>query len=74
MTDVFDQAQARDEEMRQDALAAFARKARLVAPESAELCTICDEPIPEARRMALRGVQTCVLCQQELELALRGVR
>lgn len=74
MTDVFDQAQAREEEIRQDALAAWGRKMQPVASESAQLCTLCDEPIPEGRRTTLPGVQTCVPCQQELESALRGVR
>ncbi|KOC92828.1 DksA/TraR family C4-type zinc finger protein [Winslowiella iniecta] len=31
---------------------------------SAEFCRECDEPIPEARRIALPGVQYCVKCQQ----------
>lgn len=30
---------------------------------SAEFCAECDEPIPEARRRALPGVQLCVACQ-----------
>ncbi|WNN45773.1 MULTISPECIES: DksA/TraR family C4-type zinc finger protein [Winslowiella] len=32
---------------------------------SAEFCQECDEPIPEARRIALPGVQYCVTCQQQ---------
>jgi len=31
---------------------------------SAEFCEECGEPIPEARRLALPGVQYCVQCQQ----------
>ncbi len=34
---------------------------------SAEFCDECGEPIPEARRRALPGVQYCVKCQSELE-------
>ncbi|MBP2170524.1 phage/conjugal plasmid C-4 type zinc finger TraR family protein [Erwinia toletana] len=40
-----------------------ARK-QLHAGASAEFCHECDEPIPEARRLALPGVQYCVKCQQ----------
>lgn len=30
---------------------------------SAEFCAECDEPIPQARREAIPGVQLCVDCQ-----------
>ncbi|MCU5772960.1 DksA/TraR family C4-type zinc finger protein [Erwiniaceae bacterium BAC15a-03b] len=40
-----------------------ARK-QLHAGASAEFCLECGEPIPEARRIALPGVQYCVSCQQ----------
>ncbi|WP_146587952.1 DksA/TraR family C4-type zinc finger protein [Puniceibacterium confluentis] len=30
--------------------------------ESAELCVECEEPIPEARRVAVPGVKLCVDC------------
>lgn len=33
------------------------------ATESALFCAECDEPIPEARRQAIPGVQLCVDCQ-----------
>lgn len=33
------------------------------AMTSAEFCAECDEPIPEARRQAIPGVQLCVACQ-----------
>ena len=33
------------------------------AAASAEFCAECDEPIPEARRQAIPGVQLCVACQ-----------
>lgn len=32
---------------------------------SAEYCEQCGESIPEARRLALPGVQYCVQCQQK---------
>ena len=72
MTDPFDRATEREEELRADALAAQARRAGLAgktAADSAARCRICDEPIPEARRRALPGVQTCVDCQADLERA-----
>ena len=31
--------------------------------DSAEFCIECDEPIPQARRDAVPGVQLCVACQ-----------
>ena len=33
--------------------------------ESAEHCDECGEPIPQARREAIRGVRFCVTCQAE---------
>lgn len=35
---------------------------------SAERCEECDEPIPEPRRAAVPGCQTCASCQEEIEL------
>lgn len=34
---------------------------------SATECRECGESIPEARRMNMPGVQTCIDCQQEIE-------
>lgn len=39
-------------------------------PASAENCAVCEEPIPDARRQAVPGVQTCIECQRELESAV----
>ncbi|GAB6016943.1 MAG: DksA/TraR family C4-type zinc finger protein [Serratia ureilytica] len=33
--------------------------------ESERYCQECGEPIPEARRKALKGVRFCVTCQAE---------
>lgn len=33
-------------------------------------CAECDEPIPEARRLAIPGVKLCIDCQQDRD----GVR
>ncbi|MBO9453648.1 DksA/TraR family C4-type zinc finger protein [Paracoccus sp. R12_1] len=39
------------------------RAARNAQVASAEHCAECDDPIPEARRRAIPGVQLCVACQ-----------
>ena len=44
-----------------DAVAAARR--RLPRGESATECASCGNPIPEARRLAVPGVRTCVPCQ-----------
>ena len=67
MSDDMDRAQAREEEMRGDALAEFERRYRPTTEASAEDCAMCGEPIPEARRQALPGVQTCIECQRDIE-------
>lgn len=68
MTDVFDRAQEREEEMRSDALAERYRRAHGHAPRlSASACIHCDSVIPEARRLAVPGVQTCIECQTDIE-------
>ena len=64
MADDTDRATQREEEQRSDALARVARK-RLTG-ESATHCQgwHCGEPIPQARREALPGVQLCIDCAQ----------
>lgn len=72
MTDLFDRATEREEQDRADALAEQARRAGLdgkTVDDSALVCRVCEGPIPEARRRALPGVQTCVDCQADLERA-----
>lgn len=49
----------------EDALARA--KNNMPTGESAEFCELCDEPIPEARRVAMPGVQMCIQCQSEEE-------
>lgn len=48
-----------------DALA-FARS-HLPQGESASECAECGGTIPDARRLALPGVQLCVACQEEAD-------
>ncbi len=70
MTDFADLAAEREAEIRADALAEHARRGGWPERLSAVLCGVCDEPIPEARRRAVPGVQTCIDCERELEQAL----
>jgi phage/conjugal plasmid C-4 type zinc finger TraR family protein len=42
-------------------------RARLPAGESREQCQECGEDIPQARRHAVPGVQTCIACQSEID-------
>jgi len=73
MSDIFDRAAAREQELRDDALAARERRARAGrAAVAAAHRAACEQPIPEARRRALPGVQTCVECQSDLERELRS--
>lgn len=73
MSDFADLASEREQELRDDALAAQQRRRPVVA-ETAETCAICDEPIPLARQHALPGVQTCIDCERELEQELKRNR
>jgi phage/conjugal plasmid C-4 type zinc finger TraR family protein len=72
----FDRAGERAEESRQAAVSAHQRamdplRDKTVA-DSAETCAICEDPIPQPRREAWPGVQTCVDCKNELENAVKG--
>ena len=49
-----------------------ARAAMAAGRESAEDCEDCGEPIPERRRAALPGVQTCVQCQSTRDASRRA--
>ncbi|MEX0584222.1 MAG: DksA/TraR family C4-type zinc finger protein [Natronospirillum sp.] len=44
-------------------------RSQLPTGESLLYCTECDAVIPEARRLALKGVRLCVHCQSEHDLA-----
>lgn len=47
----------------EDALASVRR--RLPQGESLKVCEECGAEIPEARRVALKGVRMCIACQSE---------
>ena len=73
MTDIYERAAEREEEIRTDALAHQVRRAGLAGKTIADSAlerAICDGPIPEARRQAIPGVQTCFDCQFDLEEAI----
>ena len=40
---------------------------QLPSGKSLEFCEECDAEIPEARRLAVPGVQLCVSCQSKLD-------
>ena len=42
-------------------------RAHIPKGEGPTHCVECDEPIPEARRRALPGVQLCIACQEEAD-------
>ena len=70
MPNLDDRATEREEELRGDALAEQARRAGLAGKtvaDSAAFCEICDTEIPEARRIAVPGVKTCIDCQSDIE-------
>lgn len=70
---MFDRAADLEEQQRQEALQAQARRAGLdgkTVRDSASHCRLCDGLIPVARRRAVPGVQTCVSCQEDIERAL----
>lgn len=70
MTDIFDRATEVEEMAREEALDRQGRRAGLsgkTMDDSAIVCIECEEPIPEARRQAIPGVQKCVDCQTKLE-------
>lgn len=63
--DIIDTAAEIEELQRNAALSAHRLNRNAL---SAELCSECDEPIPEPRRAAVPGCQTCASCQEEIEL------
>ncbi|MGN7912668.1 TraR/DksA family transcriptional regulator [Enterobacter sp. 22466] len=63
--DIIDTAAEIEELQRNAALSAHRIDHNAV---SAEHCAECGEDIPEPRRAAVRGCQTCASCQEEIEL------
>lgn len=74
MSDDVDRASEREALFLADALRDQARRAGLggkTVDDSAHCCVRCDEPIAQARRRALPGVQTCVHCAALAERAYK---
>ncbi|MFC3190784.1 TraR/DksA family transcriptional regulator [Pseudocitrobacter faecalis] len=65
MADIIDSAAEIEELQRNFALSKHRRTGNLV---SAEYCEACGEDIPEPRRAAVPGCQTCAECQSVIEL------
>jgi len=69
----FDQASKLEQDERESAWEAHHQMMKnKAATPSAEHCGVCGEQIPQARRDAELGCQTCVPCQNELDRALKG--
>jgi phage/conjugal plasmid C-4 type zinc finger TraR family protein len=66
MADVADLAEAREAEIRADALAAHRLRSHTTTP-SLMHCAECELAIPEPRRLAVPGVRLCVNCQGRRE-------
>jgi len=72
-SDLIDRAAKSEEDFRDDALREQARRAGLAGKavaDSATHCHICEGKIPQKRREAYPGTQTCAPCQTELERAV----
>lgn len=72
MGDIVDRAQAREQEIREEAIERQRRLARL-APARVD-CEDCGEKIPATRRRAVPGCSRCVDCQVEFERRNKGGR
>ncbi|PPX83811.1 hypothetical protein C3D70_13005 [Cronobacter sakazakii] len=68
MADVIDGVQEREQAERERHI--NNARSRVAAP-SRFTCEECDAPIPEARRIAVSGVQCCVTCQEIAELKVK---
>lgn len=75
MVDFADYAQQEEDLALQEALHRHRSHSGMtdLAAESLTDCERCDEPIPEARRLAIKGCTTCIKCQSELDARHRRV-
>ncbi|WP_223594466.1 TraR/DksA family transcriptional regulator [Pseudomonas sp. A-R-19] len=67
MADIADFANDLVQERLDQALAARNAAKPVLAAHSFLFCVNCDDPIPEARRLALLGCDLCVVCQSAVE-------
>lgn len=73
MTDDIDRAQAREQQLRDDALAEHHHRAGIRPAHSLEFCAECGCRIPDERRAAVPGCRLCVDCQEIDEMMARRV-
>jgi len=66
VTDICDEAQAREEGEREAVLDAFRGRPKPAAA-SAYFCRSCGERIPDARREAVEGTQFCTFCASQID-------
>lgn len=71
MADIADQGNEQAEYLLEVALA---RRPKLPTGPSAEDCESCGVDIPQARREAVPGCQTCIECQTLIDKRDAGVR
>lgn len=69
--EIIDQASELEEMLRENAIAAHRINRNAV---SAKHCKECDVPIPEKRRAAVPGCQTCADCQSLIEIKHKQIR
>ncbi|MNP68201.1 hypothetical protein D3C76_1641200 [compost metagenome] len=67
MADIADFANDLVQERLDQALAARNAAKPVLAAHSFLFCVSCDDPIPEARRLAQSGCDLCVICQSDVE-------
>ena len=68
MTDMLDQAQQLEEAERAEGVRVIS--AALLGPGS-EICAMCGDEIPEARRRAFAAATRCIDCQERTEWGRR---
>lgn len=72
--DPSDRATQREQELLADALEQHKRNHSAAGKKSALHCIDCDVRIPEERRKAVPGVETCVDCQAQQEQKTKRTR
>lgn len=68
--DQFDRAQELEQIARDKAIEY--QQSKMLQGESALECEDCGESIPEQRRLAVKGVKTCIACQTINEIRQRA--
>ena len=72
LSDKSERASAREEQLRDDALAKMRQaQAKQAAKGETTQCDTCDDDIPAQRREALPYVRTCIACASKAEQLLK---